>query len=372
MSWLCYDPLLPTWDALKLRLDLWGRFDTFPSLLLLFQSYAKGSWSWHSSWWLRPLLCADPCCALTLSLGQSTHLLRLVGAVASCNGMSLWESLSPMAKTGFLDVSSIRCLVHLSVACLSKLLSNQLLPASKQMIPTNWESDNACTIACFWVQGRYGGENSSWERWKWEESNALQWDTELISEGQNKREESHPVRSVWGHSRGCGISLVILRHDHLPPSRAVWGWGLRACWGRCSQDVSMTHWLPGSVIGMALKEWSPVILPLNHRVSLKVQVKCPRGWNDGWCNENWCDSGPGRCPAVITDGDALAAATSCWVIKRAPWRDVVTVTVEEEVEDAWKEPGCPWPGGALAGQQAAGWSERLVLVSPGLLKEGKC
>lgn len=27
---------------------------------------------------------------------------------------------------------------------------------------------------------------------------------------------------------------------------------------------------------------------------------------------------------------------------------------------------------ALAGQQAAGWSERLVLVSPGLLKEGKC
>lgn len=66
-----------------------------------------------------------------------------------------------MAKTGFLDVSSIRCLVHLSVACLNKLLSNQLLPASKQMIPTNWESDNACTIACFWVQGRYGGGNSS-------------------------------------------------------------------------------------------------------------------------------------------------------------------------------------------------------------------
>lgn len=50
----------------------------------------------------------------------------------------------------------------------------------------------------------------------------------------------------------------------------------------------------------------------------------------------------------------------------------MAVTVEEEVEDAWKEPGCPWPGGALAGQQAAGWSERLVLVSPGLLKEGKC
>lgn len=28
-------------------------------------------------------------------------------------------------------------------------------------------------------------------------------------------------------------------------------------------------------------------------------------------------SGPGRCPAVITGSDALAAATSCWVVKRA-------------------------------------------------------
>lgn len=66
-----------------------------------------------------------------------------------------------MAKTGFLDVSSLRCLLHLSVACLSKLLSKQLLPAGKQMIPTHWESDNACTIVPFWVRGRNGGDNSS-------------------------------------------------------------------------------------------------------------------------------------------------------------------------------------------------------------------
>lgn len=39
-----------------------------------------------------------------------------------------------------------------------------------------------------------------------------------IQSSSERGKKSHPVRSVWGPSRGCGISLVIL---HLPPSCAV-------------------------------------------------------------------------------------------------------------------------------------------------------
>lgn len=179
-----------------------------------------------------------------------------------------------MAKTGFLDVSSLRCLLHLSVACLSKLLSKQLLPAGRQMIPTNWESDNTCTVVCFWVRGRNGGGNSSWERWKREEPNALQWDTKLISEGQNERGKNPTQLDQCGEPRvdvGFLWLFFIMTIFHLAVLFEDEVWELVG-----ESVAKMWLWLPGSVSGMALREWSPVILPLSHRVSLKVQVKCPQ------------------------------------------------------------------------------------------------
>lgn len=102
-------------------------------------------------------------------------------------------------------------------------------------------------------------------------------------------EKSHPATSSVGTLVNVGFLVLLCFMTHFPSSQAVGGWGLKPCCRRWNQAVLSNHWTLETdcdslgfslcvywhkTLGrVSLKEWSPVIPPLSHRVSLKVQVK---------------------------------------------------------------------------------------------------
>lgn len=126
------------------------------------------------------------------------------------------------------------------------------------------------------------------------------------------------------------------------------------------QNLKECHW------GNSAEGWSPVILPLSHRVSLKVQVKwvstgiCTEslgGWK--WrmgVKENWCDWWAWALSCCSYWQCCLCSLHILLGGKRGglKWSGDKD-TVEEEMEDALEGTLLSCLCGALARQQDAAW-----------------
>lgn len=147
---------------------------------------------------------------------------------------------------------------------------------------------------CFWGQGRSGRGYGSGTYGEEKELSILQRETKqeiLISQYQNERKKSHPATS--------SVGTFLCMWDFLFYS-AIWPifrpaklwevWNPAGESGmRLFSPVLSSRWTPETICDslgfslcvycrktlgrVSLKEWSPVIPPLSHRVSLKVQVK---------------------------------------------------------------------------------------------------
>lgn len=144
---------------------------------------------------------------------------------------------------------------------------------------------------CFWGYGRSGRGNGSGTYGEGKELNTLQRQAKqeiLISECQNERKNPTQLHLAWGLLWMWDFlfysALWPIFHSAKLWEDEVWnpaGKGGIKLFSPVAQHLRLpaTHWVSASVychktLGrVSLKERSPVIPPLSHRVSLKVQVK---------------------------------------------------------------------------------------------------
>lgn len=223
--------------------------------------------------------------------------------------MDLWEGSEPRGlqegqQTGpehlfwrFLWPSC--CPTHLSAAFLRELFS-------KLAAATSWQTDglrfglfpqdrNQTILAQSCASGaRRGVEEGTVHEHVGKGKN------QMCYNGRQSRDFSshnikmaHMARSSMGPLMDVGFPSLFSLMTNFHPAKLWKGEVLNTCRGRTDQAVPSSHWAletlcdslgfgfcvyshktSGSVTeGIPLKGWSPVILPLSHRVSLKVQVK---------------------------------------------------------------------------------------------------